>query len=36
MVVLWPLAITAGYGAWEQMKMHDKIFDYIGARLSYR
>ena len=36
MVLLWPLAITAGYGAWEQMKMPDKIFDYIGARLSYR
>jgi TIR domain/Double zinc ribbon len=36
MVVLWPLAITAGYGAWEQMKMPDKIFDYIGARLSYK
>jgi len=34
--VLWPLAITAGMGAWEQMKMPDKIFDFIGARLACR
>ena len=32
--ILWPLAITAGMGAWEQMKMPDKIFDYIGYRLA--
>jgi hypothetical protein len=32
--ILWPLAITAGMGAWEQMKMPDKIFDYIGYRLN--
>jgi TIR domain/zinc-ribbon domain len=32
--VLWPLAITAGVGAWEQMKLPDKIFDYIGRRLA--
>jgi TIR domain-containing protein len=34
--LLWPLAITAGMGAWEQMKMPDKIFDFIGSRLAYR
>jgi hypothetical protein len=34
MFVLWPLAITAGFGAWEQTKMPDKVFDYIGSRLS--
>jgi hypothetical protein len=34
--ILWPLAIPAGMGAWEQMKMPDKIFDFIGGRLSYR
>lgn len=34
--ILWPLAVTAGFGAWEQMKMPDKIFDYIGARLAYK
>ncbi len=33
MVFLWPLALTAGYGAWEQSQMPDKIFDYIAARL---
>ena len=34
--ILWPLAITAGMGAWEQMKMPDNIFDYIGTRLPHR
>jgi hypothetical protein len=34
--ILWPLAITAGMGAWEQMKMPDKIFDFIGTRLACR
>lgn len=34
--ILWPLAVTAGIGAWEQMKMPDKIFDFIGSRLTYR
>lgn len=34
--ILWPLAITAGMGAWEQAKMPERIFDYIGARLTYR
>jgi hypothetical protein len=31
--ILWPLAVTVGLGAWEQMKMPEKIFDYIGSRL---
>jgi TIR domain-containing protein len=34
--ILWPLAITAGYGAWEQMKMPENVFDYIGTRLVYK
>ena len=34
--ILWPLAIAAGLGAWEQMKMPEKIFDYIGSRLHSR
>lgn len=34
--ILWPLAVTAGFGAWEQMKMPEKVFDYIGARLVYK
>jgi hypothetical protein len=33
LVILWPLAITAGMGAWEQMKMPDRIFDFVGSRL---
>lgn len=36
MFILWPLAVTAGFGAWEQMKMPEKIFDYIGTRLVYK
>ena len=35
LLILWPLAITAGIGAWEQMNLPDKIFDYIGSRLTY-
>jgi hypothetical protein len=35
MFVLWPLAFTAGFGAWEQMKMPDKIFGYIGNQFHY-
>lgn len=35
MFILWPLAVTAGIGAWEQMKMPDKIFEHIGSRLVY-
>ena len=35
MFILWPLAVTAGIGAWEQMKMPDKVFDYIGSRFAY-
>jgi hypothetical protein len=36
MFILWPLAVTAGFGAWEQAKMPEKIFDFIGSRLVYR
>ena len=36
LVILWPLAITAGMGAWEQMKMPDRIFDFVGSRLYHR
>ena len=34
--ILWPLAVTAGFGAWEQAKMPERIFDFIGARLVCR
>jgi hypothetical protein len=36
MLILWPLAVTAGFGAWEQMKMPEKIFNYIGTRLVHK
>ena len=36
MFILWPLAITAGFGAWEQMQMPEKIFDFIGNRVANR
>jgi hypothetical protein len=29
-VILWPLAVTAAIGAWDQMKMPERIFNYIG------
>jgi thiosulfate reductase cytochrome b subunit len=35
MFVLWPLLVTAGIGAWEQSKLPDRIFDYIGTRLVH-
>jgi hypothetical protein len=35
MFILWPLAVTAGLGAWEQMKMPEKVFDFIATRLVY-
>jgi hypothetical protein len=35
MFVFAPIALTAGYGMWEQSKMPDKIFDFIGSRLVY-
>lgn len=35
-VTMGVLAITAGYGAWEQAKMPEKIFQYIGTRLAFK
>lgn len=32
--ILWPLAITAGIGAWQQAKMPDRIFARIASYLS--
>jgi hypothetical protein len=32
--LLWPLAITAGFGAWQQMQMPEKVFDFIASRLT--
>jgi len=29
LLILWPLAVTAAIGAWDQMKMPDKIFQFV-------
>jgi hypothetical protein len=34
-IIAWPLAVAAGFGAWEQMKMPARIFDYFGTRLAH-
>lgn len=31
--ILWPLAVTAGIGAWQQMKMPDRIYEHIATLL---
>lgn len=36
MFVLWPLAISAGYGIWEQQKTPERVFDFISSRLTYK
>ena len=33
MFVLWPLAITSGFGFYQQAKIPEKIFDYISNNL---
>ena len=32
--VLWPLAVTAGIGAWKQLQMPDKVLDMVQKTLS--
>ena len=32
--ILWPLAVTAGIGAWQQMKMPERVFEHIVKFLS--
>lgn len=34
--ILWPLAITVGFGAWEQAKMPERVFDFISSKLVSR
>ncbi|HVF41762.1 MAG TPA: TIR domain-containing protein [Pyrinomonadaceae bacterium] len=36
LLVFAPLAVTAGMGIWEQAKMPERIFEFIGTRLPYR
>ena len=33
LLVLWPLVVTAGIGAWQQMKMPERIFEHIATFL---
>ena len=33
-IILWPLAITAGIGAWKQMKLPERIYGYIAEFLG--
>lgn len=33
-VILWPLALTASMGAWQQAKMPERIFSYIAEYLA--
>jgi len=32
--ILWPLAMTAGIGAWQQLKMPERVFEHIATFLS--
>jgi hypothetical protein len=32
--ILWPLAVTAGIGAWQQMKMPERVFEHVSRFLS--
>jgi hypothetical protein len=34
LIVLWPLAVTAAYGAWQQMQMPARIFEHISNYVS--
>lgn len=36
MFLFAPLAVSAGMGIWEQTKMPERIFEFIGTRLPYR
>ena len=33
--VLWPLAVTAGIGAWQQAAMPGRVYAYIGSFLGH-
>jgi hypothetical protein len=34
--ILWPLAVTAALGAWEQSKMPERVFDFISNYVLHR
>ena len=33
-LILWPLAVTVGIGAWQQMKMPERVFEHVARFLS--
>ncbi len=33
-LILWPLAVIAGIGAWQQLKMPERVFEHIATFLS--
>ena len=33
-VILWPLAVTAGIGAWEQVKLPERVFGHVESLLG--
>jgi hypothetical protein len=34
LLILWPLAITAGIGAWQQMKLPGRVFGYLAKYIG--
>ncbi len=36
LVILWPLAVTAGVGAWQQSKMPERVYGHIHDFLAAR
>jgi hypothetical protein len=34
LLILWPLAITAGIGAWQQMKLPERVFGYVAEYIG--
>jgi len=36
LVVLWPLMITAGVGAWQQSKMPERIYEHVQTFIVAR
>ena len=33
-IILWPLAITAGIGVWQQMKLPERVFGYVAEYIG--
>jgi hypothetical protein len=33
-LILWPLAITAGIGAWQQTKLPERVFGYVAEYIG--